>query len=200
MQRKGLLLSTVSGLAAFFISTSAFAIMSVPYGWYVEANGGSSHLSKKSYSPGSSSSSGIGGNGNVGYKFMPYMGIEVGYTRYANTNIRNQQSTKAGQDKHYSYDIAVRGILPISDSGFEAFAKLGAQHLNSHVTIKNASAADEIGLTSGGHNATGLYLGLGAQYYFWPELAVVAQWQRAQGTSGTGTLDLYSLGISFIFD
>ena len=71
MQGNKYLLATVSGLAALVMSTSAFAIMSAPDGWYLEANAGSTNLSNKSY-PGNSSSSGIGGNANLGYKFMPY--------------------------------------------------------------------------------------------------------------------------------
>jgi hypothetical protein len=44
-------------------------------------------------------------------------------------------------------------------------------------------------------------LGAGAQYYFMQEFAVVAQWARARGNSDTnGTMDLYSIGISFIFN
>ncbi len=200
MQGKKLLLAVVSSLTALSVATPTFAVMSVPNGWYLEANAGSSHLSNKSYGAGSASSSGIGGNANIGYKFMPYVGLEIGYTQYATTSIKSQNGTKAGQDTHFSYDIAVKGILPIADSGFEGIAKLGAQRIKSHVSLKDNQAANQIGLTSGQHSSTGLYMGAGGQYYFYPELAVVAQWQRAQGSSGSGTEDLYSIGISFIFD
>jgi hypothetical protein len=199
MQDKKIVVSILCVLVAIFVAP-AFAIMSVPYGWYIEGNGGSSHLSNKSYGIGGSSSSGIGGNGNVGYKFMPFLGVEIGYTRYANTSIKAPDGTKAGEDTHYSYDIAARGILPISDSGVEAFAKLGAQRITSHITIKDNNAANQVGLTGGRHSSTGLYMGVGGQFYIYPELAIVAQWQRAQGNSSTGTEDLYSLGLSFIFD
>lgn len=200
MHNKKLLISVVCGLAALSVVTEVYAIMSVPYGWYLEGNAGSSHLSNKSYSPGSSSSSGIGGNANVGYKFMPFMGLEIGYSQYATSNIKTQNGTKAGQDTHFSYDIAMRGILPISDSGLEAFAKLGAERITSHVKLIDNNAANQIGLTGSRHSSTGLYMGAGGQFYFYPEFAVVGQWQRAQGSSSTGTEDLYSLGFSFIFD
>lgn len=199
MQDKRFLLALIGGFAALSITGLAHAVVSVPYGWYVEANAGSTTLSNKSY-PGSSSSSGIGGNLNVGYKFMPYFATEIGYTQYANTSIKTTGGTQAGTDKHYSYDIAAKGIFPVSCSGFELFAKLGAGRVADSMSISNSTAANSMGLGSGSHSATGLYLGVGGQYYFMPELAVVVQWARAQGNSSTGNLDLLSGGLSFIID
>lgn len=198
MQGKKLLLTTL-GLSALFAAMPALAIMSVPYGWYLEGNAGSSHLSNVSY-PGSSSSSGIGGNANIGYKFMPFLGVEAGYTQYATTSIDDATDTKAASIKHYTYDIAARGILPISTSGFEAFAKLGVMRITSSTSITNSTAAAGLGIASGSSSASGAYLGAGAQYYFIPEMAVNVQWQRAIGNSTTGTEDLISGGLSFIFD
>lgn len=197
MRGKRLSLATVSGFAAIFIATPALAEMSAPNGWYLEANAGSAHLSNTNY-PGSSSSSGIGGNANLGYKFMPYAAAEIGYSRYPNTNIKDSNDVKAASVLHYSYDAAVRGILPFSDSGAEGFAKIGAQRIVSSVDIKDQNVANELGLGSSSHSSTGLYVGLGGQMYFTPELAVVAQWQRAQGNSSTGTEDLFSIGLSFL--
>lgn len=185
------------GLVALLTASSVLADMSIPYGWYLEGNLGSTNLTKKSY-PGSASTSGLGGNANIGYKFFPYLTGEVGYTQYANTSVDAPDGTKAATDKHYSYDIAVKGILPIYQSGVELFAKLGGEHINSAVNITNATAANSIGIGSGNHNAVGVYMGAGAQYYFIPELAGVVQWQRASGSNSTGTLDLYSGGISLL--
>lgn len=196
---KRILLSAISGITAFTLSASAFAVSSAPYGWYLEANGGSTSITNKSY-PGSSSESGIGGSAALGYKFMPYVAGEMGYTRYANTSITAANQTKAAYDRHYSYDVAVRGILPAYDTGFEAFAKLGVGRASSSVSIQNVTAANSLGMSASSHSATGLYIAAGAQYYFTPELAVVGQWARQQGSSSTGNLDLTSIGLSFIFD
>lgn len=197
MQRKQL--ATILGLATLLFSVPALAVMSVPEGWYLEGNVGSTKLSNKSY-PGSASASGIGGNANLGYKFMPFFAMEIGYSMYASTSIEDQNSTKAATDKHYSYDIAAKGIFPITTSGFELFAKLGAERVSSHISIDDQTAANNIGISNTSSSAGGLYMGLGAQYYFIPEVAAVGQWQRAEGTSSTGNLDLYTLGLSFIFD
>ena len=77
----------LTGLSAILFTTSAVAegccvsapdsCMSAPYGWYAEINLGSTRISNVSY-PGKSSSSGIGGNLNLGYKFMPYFWIGSG--------------------------------------------------------------------------------------------------------------------------
>ncbi|HLB42910.1 MAG TPA: outer membrane beta-barrel protein [Gammaproteobacteria bacterium] len=192
--------SLISGMAVFFCVTSAMANMPVPYGWYLEGNVGSTRLIQNAYPTNSSySSSGLGGNINAGYKFMPYFGIELGYTRYANTVIYDTSSTKAGSDKHYSYDLAGKGIIPIGLGGFELFGKFGVQRIYSSISISNTSAANNISLSASQHSHTGYYLGAGGEYYFLPAFAAVAQWARANGNSTSGTLDLYSLGLSYIF-
>lgn len=200
MQGNRILIAAVSGLAALTIASPALAIMSVPNGWYLEANVGSTNLSNKSFNA-STSSSGIGGNGNLGYKFMPYVAAEMGYTKYANTALKNSFGNNIGTVTFYSYDLALRGIWPMSDTGFELFAKLGAQRLNAHTSINTTpQVAQANGVSSGSHSITGLYWGAGVQYYWWPELAINAQYQVAQGNSSTGTMGLLSGGLSFIFD
>lgn len=197
---KILLIAATTSFACGAMS-SALAMMSATEGWYLEANVGSTKLSNQGYPAlASSSSSGIGGNLNLGYKFMPYAAAELGYTQYANTTIKDQFGNKAAKDRHYSYDIAVKGILPIADSGFEPFAKLGVARLNSKITISNETAANNINLQSSNRNTNNLYMAVGAQYYFMPEMAMNVQWARARGNRTTGTLDLISAGVSFIFD
>lgn len=191
----------VSGMLTCSLLNPIWAQTSVPYGWYVEGNVGSSRQQDSNYPVGSSSSSsGIGGNASLGYKFMTYFATEFGYTLYANTSINDSTGTKAGTDKHYSYDLAGKAILPISMGGFELFAKCGVQRLYSSISINNPTAANNLGLGRGQHNKTGPYLGAGGEYYFSPEFAVVAQWTRAVGSSATGTMDLFSVGLSFIFN
>ncbi len=198
MQGHRLLLAAISGLVISTISMPASAMMSIPNGWYLEGNAGWSHISNKTY-PGSSSRSGVAGNANLGYKLMPYFGIEAGYSRYADTTIKNSIGTKAATDQHYAVDLALKGIVPFADSGFEMFAKLGGVRVASNIHINNSTAAAGLGLTSNQHNSTGIYAGLGAAYYLMPELSLVVQWQHAQGSNSTGNFDLYTGGLNFIF-
>lgn len=198
MQVKRIIITTIVGFF-LFNGTLSYAIMSVPYGWYIEANAGATKIFDQNFpNVASTSTSTLGGNANLGYKFMPFFGMEIGYTQYANTTLKNSVGADAATVRHFSWDLALRGILPLSDNGVEILGKIGISRANSRTSIDNSAAATSINITSSSKNAnTGLYLAAGAQYYFTPELAVVALWSQAQGNSSTGTLVLYSLGISY---
>ncbi len=187
------------GVAMFSTVSSAMALLPVPYGWYVEFNVGNSKVSNVSYAPNSTiTSSGVGVNINLGYKFIPYFAGEIGATKYADANAK-VAGTKVAKDAHYSYDAAVKAILPISDTGVSLFAKLGVARLQSKVSVQNSSfvTANGIAVNTGTHSATGYYYGLGADYTFWSSVAVNGQWQRAHGNSSTGNYDLYSIGLTY---
>jgi len=200
MQGNKWFLALLTSVAAVSLTSPAMAAcMSAPDGWYFEANVGSSHLSNDNF-PGDSSSSGVGFNGNFGYKFMPYGAIEAGVARYPETEISDLVTGDlAATVKHYSYDLAAKAILPISDSGFEGFAKLGVVRLVSKTTINNNDVASSMNIGISSNSSTGIYLGIGGQYYISPEFAVVAQWQRAHGNVDTGSEDLFSIGVSILF-
>lgn len=189
----------VSAIIWALSATSVFAAMSAPKGWYMDINAGSSNLSGKSY-PGKASSAGIGGSGTVGYKFMPYFGAEAGYTIYGNTDIDDTSTnTTAGFDRHYSYDLALKGIFPVQQSGFELFGKLGIGQVKSSIGIDNQTAANNLLLGANSHTATGVYLAGGGQYYFSSTMAVNAQYAYAKGNSSTGNPSLISAGLSLLF-
>lgn len=195
------LLATASGIAAITLSTAALADMSMPYGWYLEGNIGSTTLTNKDYATGASAStSGVGESAFVGYKFMPYFAAELSYQNYARSNIKNNSTdVKVARDRHDAIGFDFKGIIPFGTTGFEAFAKAGMARLSSSVSIQDASGASALGIVSGSHSATGLLLGAGAQFYFMPELAFVVQWTRADGNKNTGNLELISGGVNFIF-
>lgn len=201
MQGSRRLLATLGSIALLSITSSSYALMSVPNGWYGDFNVGSTNVSDFSNPPNTSvGSSGIGGNLNVGYKFMPYFGAEIDYTRYANSTVKDSMNDKLASIRFYSYGLVGKGILPFADTGIEAFGKLGVQRISSRLSITNSNEAAENGLSGSGHSTTGLYFGAGVSYYVMPEIAFVGQWARAVGNSRTGTLDLTTLGVSMIFD
>lgn len=188
------------GLIIYFISTCSYAFMSIPYGWYIEGNLGVSRLIDDDW-PGTNSSYNPAGNINLGYKFMPFFALEVGYTQYSFTSIYDPATdARAAIIRYYSYDVAGKGIVPIVDSGVELFAKLGVGRNNAQVHIRNTVAAANIGLSSSNKDSTGLFIGAGGQYYFNPALAGVLQWQRMNTSGKVGVQDLFSLGFSYIFD
>lgn len=202
MQGKRILLSAIGGLMAFSVAAPALAVMSLPMGWYLEGNLGGTKINNKTYPANSShsTSGSLAWNGNLGYKFMPYFAAEAGYTRYSDIKIKNGAGNNAATETHYSYDLAFKGILPAADTGLEIFAKIGAARISDHTSIQDANAAASIGLGSSSHTSTGLYYGGGLQYYLMPELALEVQWERAHGSSNTGSMDMFGGGASFIFD
>ncbi|MCE3238832.1 MAG: hypothetical protein K0R24_1813 [Gammaproteobacteria bacterium] len=183
-------------------STLTLAEVSLPMGWYLEGNLGSSKISDVSYAAGTHlNTTGLGWNVNGGYKFIPYFAAEIGYTSYGNGNI-TLNSVKVGKDQVQSYDLAAKAIVPVQDTGAEIFAKLGAARAKSHVTVTNETvlAANGTTLNTGRYNSTNFYFGLGGDYSFMPNMAANIQWNRVAGKSKTGNLDLLSLGLTYLFD
>jgi len=183
------------------LSKLALADMPPPKGWYIEGSAGISNTTDSSFGNGTSlESSGYGLNLNVGYKFLPYFGLEMGYSRYSRNNI-NFQNTTVAKDDPTSYDITTKIILPIMDSGFEFYAKLGAVRVSSKITISDQTIIDDNGLNiqSGTTSANNVYYGVGAEYYFMKDSAVHVAWMRANGNSQTGAQELTTIGLSVIF-
>jgi hypothetical protein len=167
-------------------------------GWYLQANAGTTRISGMSY-PTGTSAGGLGWNVDVGYKFMPFFGFEGGYTSYATTNLKSG-GVKYAKNQLSAWDLALKGIFPVSGTGLELFAKVGAAQIRSRTTINNTALAATNGVTASKTNKLGAYMAAGAGLYFYQGFGVNAQWARAKGNSNnTGTLDLYSIGIDWMF-
>ncbi len=191
----------LAGVVTTVVASSAMAVAPLPTGWYLEGNVGSSKVNDVNFVANSSlTNTGVAGNLNLGYKFIPFFATELGYTRYSDSTSK-VNGVKVATTKYYSYDIAAKPLLPIGDTGMELFAKLGVAHLNSNVSNSNTTYTSTHGIvvTTGTSNVNGYYFGLGADYSFMPAVAVNGQWQRAKGNSRTGTQNLYSIGISYLF-
>jgi opacity protein-like surface antigen len=199
---KQALLKTACALSLLGFMSAANAAMPLPSGWYVEGNIGMSKATSKTY-PGISSkkNTGKGWSVNVGYKFMPYFGLEAGFARYAPTRLNSPVETVA-RDSHTSIDLAGKGILPFGCSGFELFAKVGVARINSQVGVIDSNGAATYGLTfnTSGQSATGLFAGVGAEYSFTPNILANVQWDIAKGNSKTGNLQVLTAGLAYIID
>ena len=159
-------------------ANAVFADVAAPDGFYLEGNLGQSRAHDE---PSYVKNTGLGGNINIGYKFMPYLAAELGGTYYA-------PSKYAGiKDNHYSADVAAKGILPLGQTGIDLFGKLGVAEIQSHID------------GYGTEHATSPYFGAGAEYALTSNLFANVQWDRARGNSSTGSLDLASAGLSYMF-
>ncbi len=171
-------------------------------GWYVEGNIGQSKLQNVNFGTGTSiaSSTGFGWNVDGGYKFMPYFGAEIGYTRYPNASIRDISGATIATDRHYAYDLAGKAILPISNSGVEFFAKLGISRIRTKTVQNSTTPAPGTAFSNANTYVTGGYYAIGADYVFNPNLAANIQWATANGNGKTGNISLFSLGLNYIFE
>jgi opacity protein-like surface antigen len=186
-----------------YFSTQALAACSLPSGFYLEYNYGASRSMAKTY-PGVPTivNSGTGWNGTLGYKFIPYVAVEGGYTRYADARLENSAGTTAARDRHYGVDVAVKGIFPVMNTGLELFAKAGVVRLVSEIGSVDvaASAVDSLTFDTNGHSAMGLFYGAGVDYAVTKSFLINAQYARANGNSSTGNMNLVSVGISVLID
>jgi opacity protein-like surface antigen len=187
-------------LALFSFTNLAMAAVAVPYGWYVEGNVGKSNVSAKNY-PGKDKNSGVGASVNAGYKFTPFIAGEIGITHYEDTKILTNTNATVAKDKHYSYDIAGKLMLPVGGTGVEVFGKLGLGRTYSKVRVTNPglAAVNNMAFDQAAHTTSGLYMAAGMDYAVMPNVLANLQWARQKGSSHSGNLDLYSLGLAYIF-
>lgn len=182
-------------------SLPAFAVNSYPCGLYFEINYGASEVNDKTYPANYEieDNNGPGWNVNAGYKFLPFLGVDLGYTRYDDTELEIEEedgSEVDAADHHYSVNLALKGILPFLNTGVELFGKVGAAWAYSEVDIDD-DASDDNDSNSNSH--VGLYVGAGADYVIAHELSVNVQWMRAYGGDEVGTLNLLSAGINILW-
>ncbi|MDR3490573.1 MAG: outer membrane beta-barrel protein [Gammaproteobacteria bacterium] len=189
----------ILGLLGTCLALPALSAVSIPYGWYLGGNAGWSKIDNKSY-PGSNNYTGVGGSVNLGYKFNPFVALEVDGTKYANV-VTQVASITVARDSHYSYGVLGKVMCPFGASGASLFGKAGISRLQSNLKVTNQAVATQYGVTfnSGVHYATGLYLAAGGEYSFTPNLLANIELASAQGNSNTGNAELLTAGLAYLF-
>lgn len=189
------------GYILSIFTTTAMASLGLERGWYVEGNVGYANINNTDFGNNTKiDSSNWGYNLNVGYKFIPYFALELGYTRYSTSDI-DFNNTMVAKYTPNAWDLTTKAILPIQNSGFNLYAKLGVARISAKMSIydQNVINANHLNITEGTTDATGLYYGVGGEYFMWPSTAIHVAWVEAIGTSETGNMALTSIGISHIF-
>lgn len=191
------------GPISFVMTTIALAALPYPRGWYIDGNVGESNVNNTSFGAGTSTTtknSGFGLNVNGGYKFLPYFALEVGYTRFSTFDITFNNATIA-KEEPYDYDITTKIILPIQDSGFNLYSKVGVARISSKIVINDSAtiSANNLDIVSGYSYKTGLLYGVGGEYFFSPRFGVHVSWIEVTGSSQTGNLALASVGFTGLF-
>ncbi len=201
MQNKKIKILLLAGFLYTTISPT-FALCSLATGWYADGNIGYTTAYGKNYPRTSKTyTAGKAWNFAGGYKFNRFVALEVGYTRYMPTRLKNSLSQTMAYDNHYAVDVTSKLILPIQNIGLEVFAKLGIAGISSTIGSINQSAAlvNLATFDTSNKTSTGLYYGLGAQYYFTPGISTILQYAQARGNNNTGNLGIGSIGLSLLF-
>ncbi len=167
----------VTALVLATLSSMTFADIPLARGPYADVNVGYSRIVNSDVMD---NISGLGLNVNLGYKLMPFFGVEIGYTTYG--------ASKSSFTGANAFDAAIKGILPFQEVGVELFAKLGPTYVNNSKVPNGVSP-----------NATNVYYALGGAYATNPNMLIVVQWSQATGNSSTGNFQLLSIGASYLF-
>lgn len=183
-----------------FIS-NCYAVMPKSQGWYVGGNIGRAKINNISFGANTEKkNTGIAWIINGGYKIMPYGGLEIGYSDYGKTEV-----THVGTDiinaSQSSLHAALKGVLPVGETGFELFAKLGVSRVKSDNKVSNFSyvAANNLSINARKKTVGGYFVGFGAGYAWRPDIIFNLGWQRVKGNKDTGRLDLKFIGVEYLF-
>ena len=150
---------------------------------------------------------GLAGRLAVGYQFNQNLAIELGYLQLHNqtgtlklapTSAWNAGTMKLKQN---AIDIAVKGILPITDK-FDAYAKLGAAYLTSTIIGKFGNAKDNYNQYFGiDQHTLAPEAAVGASYNVTQNMFVDASLTHIQpmGKNRPGNVDFAAVGIGYSF-
>ncbi len=142
---------------------------------------------------------GFGFSTNVGYQFTPFFALETGFIYFAPQEVETNWGDKLTQDV-YAGHLSAKGILPLADSGFSVFTKLGYAFTYTEVEASGGFADgctdDEVGGS--------FLLGFGAAYAINERLAANAQWNRVFAVSNIPggsdfDMDLFTVGLAYKF-
>ena len=177
-------------LAFGFASMSAFAVSAKESGIYLEGNVGYAKVKESVTNASKDNNTGFGWNVNAGYKFMPYFAAEVGFLGYPNENFGEAKGSQ-----NYAIDVAAKGILPFSDSGFSLFGKLGSAWVHHRIEPKSGYTLTN----SGTYKKFTALVGVGAAYAFTENFEVLLQGSATTKNGNVPSMWLGTLGVSYLF-
>jgi OOP family OmpA-OmpF porin len=129
-----------------------------------------------------------------GYNFHRHFGVELGYTDLGDATATVGATTFKFETK--GIELTAVGIWPINER-FSLFGKAGVYRWDLDVS---ATA----GLVDIDENGTNFTYGFGLHYYFRPNIAIRAEWQKYKhvgesSTTGRSDLNMISAGVVFRF-
>jgi opacity protein-like surface antigen len=140
---------------------------------------------------------------NLGYRFHRNWGLEGGYRDFGKYGYSTSTppGTISGEYKAQAWSLAGVGYLPLGDSAFSLYGKLGVARTDVDRNVNSAPPGMAVGSTSA--NKTGLMGGLGLQYDFSNRWFAKAGWDRytrvGNESTGKADLDVLSAGVGIRF-
>ncbi|MDR3477719.1 MAG: outer membrane beta-barrel protein [Gammaproteobacteria bacterium] len=131
---------SVAAISLFAFSSHALAVDCLPYiggglgvGRINTPNKNVFNVSEDPAGTASHTQQGLSGRVFAGMNFIPYFGMEIGYTRYARSyyNATLPEFSENSSLAYYvhSYDVVAKGYLPLARSGFTVYILGGASRV-----------------------------------------------------------------------
>ena len=132
-----------------------------------------------------------------GYRFLPYLAVELGYTNPGKVSATVGPAT--AELKSWELPIYAVGILPLADDKLWLMAKVGGVYWDLQL-----SASGPGGNPSESATGFSLAYGVGLQYNFTPQFGVRAEYEVFQdvgdeNTTGQGNIRMWSVGVVWRF-
>jgi OOP family OmpA-OmpF porin len=132
-----------------------------------------------------------------GYRFLPYLAAEIGYTNPG--KVTATIGAASAELKSWEIPIYAVGILPLADDKLWLMAKVGGVYWDL-----KASASGPGGSASESATGFSLAYGAGVQYNFSPQFGVRAEYEVFQNvgdenTTGQGNIRMWSVGVVWRF-
>ena len=132
-----------------------------------------------------------------GYRFIPYLAAEIGYTNPGKTKVT--LGAASAELKAWLIPIHAVGILPLLDDRLWLMGKLGGVYWNGKL-----DASGPGGTISNSDNGFALSYGVGLQYNFTPNIGVRGEYEifhdvGDENTTGKGDIRMWSVGVLFRF-
>ncbi len=191
-------------VTATLLAISALSVVAANAGTpgaYVSGEMGYVHTKNKFLKPFPSKDTkyqgGLIGRLSAGYQFSPYWAIEAGYLQLARQKSNLSVGALATHEtvilKQHAFDVAGKGILPISDK-FDIYAKAGMAYLISN--LHNAKAVAPIAKYSWAPEA-----GVGVTYNISDSVFVDTSYThiRPIGKNRPSNIDFATVGIGYSF-
>jgi OOP family OmpA-OmpF porin len=144
---------------------------------------------------------GLAGRVFGGFQFNPNLAAEVGYSMFSDSkttiNYRGQQVFKAKISTE-SIDAVGKLIYPISNTGFNVYAKAGAAWVLVDQDLKQIDGTNVTAISSSTDPIRPVF-GLGAGYDVTQNLTLDASFTRILGNNNLQNIDFYGAGLTYHF-